>query len=303
MLPLGEPVPPTPAGAQQSAFAAPSAALPATAARLTAAHVGATHLSPAAPVTPRTSAARGTAPHVGAAHPDAQRPAVRPSSPPARRPLEGPLDPGELLNRWLEATADGEDLRPRLLRCADGHLLSLPVARWAGPVDAADETLLARARGPVLDVGCGPGRLTAALHERGVEVLGLELVEALPVLAHRAGAPVLLQDVYGVLPRAGEWGSVLLADGNVGIGGDPVRLLRHLEPLLSVDGVVLLEVQPGVVPPPGRVRLEGLGVTSAWFDWTVVGIADVAGLARAAGLALAQTWECQDRAFAALRRG
>ncbi len=209
-------------------------------------------------------------------------------------------DPSAVLSRWLREVADGEDLAPRLLRLSDGRVLPLPVARWAGPVDAADESLMVRARGPVLDIGCGPGRLTAALHRRGVEVLGLELVESIPVLARAAGAPLLLGNVFGDVPRAGEWGSVLLADGNIGIGGEPVRLLRRARELLHPGGSVLCELHVGRAVPSGQVRLEGLGTTSAWFSWAMLGRRGLPEAAAAAGLAVEETWSAQGRRFAAL---
>ena len=210
-------------------------------------------------------------------------------------------DPGAMLARWITETAGGEDdLQPRLLRLADGHLLPLDIARWSGPVDEADRSLLARAAGSVLDVGCGPGRLTAELHTRGVDVLGLELAPELPVLARAAGAPLLVGDVFHHVPRAGEWDSVLLADGNVGIGGDATVLLRRAAELVCPLGRVLVELTPGVEQPAGPVRLEGLGSTSAWFPWALLGRSGLPAVAAAAGLGLSETWSASGRLFAVL---
>jgi SAM-dependent methyltransferase len=212
----------------------------------------------------------------------------------------GGCDPATLLAGWLAEVQSGDDLRPRLLRLPDGRVLALPVARWAGPVDSTDELLLDRAVGPVLDVGCGPGRLTAALHQRGVDVLGLELVEQIPVLVRRAGAPLWLGDVFSELPRVGHWRSVLLADGNLGIGGDAVRLLRRLRALLSPQGQILCELHPGSEAPAGPVRLEGLGTTSSWFSWSLLGRSALPAAAAAAGLTVSESWSSQGRDFAAL---
>lgn len=225
-------------------------------------------------------------------------PLTEPISRPA--PTAPGCDPAALLTGWLREVAAGEDRTPRLLRLPDGRALPLPVARWAGPVDVADESLLARASGPVLDVGCGPGRLTAALHARGVEVLGLELVEPIPVLARAAGAPLLLGDVFGAVPRAGQWRSVLLADGNIGIGGDAVRLLRRVRELLGPGGQVLCELHPGPEAPAGPVRLEGRGATSAWFSWAFLGRSALPGVAADAGLSVHESWSSRGRQFAAL---
>ena len=212
-------------------------------------------------------------------------------------------DPALLLSTWFAETAGGvDDLKPRLLRVPGGHLVPLDVARWSGPVDDADQTLLSRSCGAVLDVGCGPGRLTVALHARGIDVMGLELVGSIPVLARAAGAPFQVGDVFGEVPRAGEWDVVLLADGNVGIGGDPVRLLRRAAALIDPAGRVLVELHAGPEPAPGLVRLEGLGATSAWFRWATLGSSAVAATAGAAGLAVHETWSSHGREFAELVR-
>ena len=60
-----------------------------------------------------------------------------------------------------------------VMRTSDGRGLPLQIPRWCEPPDAVDEALLQCCQGPVLDVGCGPGRLTIALTERGVQALGV----------------------------------------------------------------------------------------------------------------------------------
>ena len=75
----------------------------------------------------------------------------------------------------LYEEAIDEQAAALVLRTADGRALPLHVSRWCGPPDAADEELLRRCRGPVLDVGCGPGRLTVALTERGIQALGVDI--------------------------------------------------------------------------------------------------------------------------------
>ncbi|HEX6444717.1 MAG TPA: class I SAM-dependent methyltransferase, partial [Streptosporangiales bacterium] len=57
---------------------------------------------------------------------------------------------------------------------ADGGTSPLPVDRWR-VLRAADEALLRRCVGPVLDVGCGPGRLVTELAARGQLALGIDV--------------------------------------------------------------------------------------------------------------------------------
>lgn len=215
--------------------------------------------------------------------------------------------PDDVLVDWLaEAGAGDTSLHPRLLRLTDGRVLPLNVDRWAGPVTAGDLSLLRRSEGPVLDVGCGPGRLTAALHRRGADVLGIEVLDQLPVLARRASAPVHVGDIFSPLPREGEWRTILLADGNVGIGGDAVRLLTRLRALLADGGGILCELHPGLDLPPDAaagalVRLEGLGCASGWFRWALLGAAELPTVAERAGLTVSERWSADRREFAALR--
>ncbi|CAM5686298.1 Methyltransferase domain-containing protein OS=Streptomyces tendae OX=1932 GN=GUR47_20350 PE=4 SV=1 [Streptomyces tendae] len=117
--------------------------------------------------------------------------------------------------------------RDRLLflRRADGWLLPLEVERWCARADTVDLEVLDRCEGAVLDVGCGPGRLVAELAARGRTVLGIDVSEAAVARTVRLGGQCLRRSVFEPLPGEGRWDTVLLMDGNVGIGGDPRALL------------------------------------------------------------------------------
>ena len=77
--------------------------------------------------------------------------------------------------------------------------------------------------GPTIDVGCGPGRLTEALGGLGHLVLGIDVTPEAVGHPCTGARTALRRDVFAPLPGEGRWGTALLADGNVGIGGDPVR--------------------------------------------------------------------------------
>ena len=105
----------------------------------------------------------------------------------------------------------------------------------------------------------------------------------------------------GACVGAGQWQTVLLADGNTGIGGAPARLLRRVRELLAPGGSVLCELQPWA-SPAGPVRLDGLGSTSAWFPWSVLDAPSLRAAAGAADLTPADAWECDGRSFLELVR-
>jgi SAM-dependent methyltransferase len=118
-------------------------------------------------------------------------------------------------------------------RC--GTVISLPSARWWREPGREEEAILDLAIGPVLDLGCGPGRHTVALARRGVRSLGVDSSSAAVAAARARGAAVVHRSVFDRLPDEGRWASALLLDGNVGIGGDPVALLRRVRSLVRAD--------------------------------------------------------------------
>ncbi|HEY4005938.1 MAG TPA: class I SAM-dependent methyltransferase [Pseudonocardia sp.] len=177
----------------------------------------------------------------------------------------------------------------------------LPVQRWRADAGRSDRWLLERCQGPTVDLGCGPGRLVVALTERGVPALGVDSSTVAIKLCTSRGAVALRRDVFGALPGEGRWDHALLADGNVGIGGNPVALLCRARQLLNRHGSVLVELarHPGLWR--GSARLVGPdGRPGGWFPWAQVGRQAIHGVAESAGLRLCRV-EGRRRVFAELR--
>lgn len=190
------------------------------------------------------------------------------------------------------------------LHLRTGATRPLPVEQWAAPADHTEVGLLRHLAGPVLDLGCGPGRLVAALSEMGVPALGVDASPVAIELARSLGAPVLQRSVFDPIPGEGRWASVLLVDGNVGIGGDPVALLGRLRELLADDGQALVEVDP---PGSGSLttdaRIEREGRLSEWFPWACVDADELDDVAAAASLRRRRWLVDAGRWFAVLERG
>jgi SAM-dependent methyltransferase len=183
----------------------------------------------------------------------------------------------------------------------DGSVLRVALDRWLGPLMAADEAVLDRAQAPVLDVGCGPGRHVLALARRGHLALGVDIAPAAVRVARLRGAPAIEGSVFDRIPGAGTWGSALLLDGNIGIGGAPEALLARLRDLLRPGGEALVELAPPGVPATNEhIRLEYAGRQSSPFAWAYVGSDAIEALARTAGFTVAERWDAERRWFARL---
>ncbi len=75
--------------------------------------------------------------------------------------------------------------------------------------------------------------------------------------------------MFARIPGSGTWGSALLLDGNIGIGGAPDALLVRLRQLLCAGGEVLVELAPA-----GPVQQTVIRAT-AGFPWRASGAPDL----------------------------
>ncbi|TCC08835.1 methyltransferase domain-containing protein [Kribbella soli] len=178
------------------------------------------------------------------------------------------------------------------------------VDRWTAPADDVDRLALSRCEGPVLDIGCGPGRIVTALAERGIPALGVDVSPRAVSLTTSRGASALHRPVQDRLPGEGRWGSVLLMDGNIGIGGDPADLLRRCAELVRPDGLVLVEVDPDddLDERSPIVLRSSTGRHSTPLPWARVGTRALIRHARATHLHPTEDWRTPHRAFLTLRR-
>ncbi len=225
-----------------------------------------------------------------------------------------------MLGHLYDRALDGERC---WIRHEDGEVRPLPAHRWLGTGcsddgsgvsgDALDEdfdeAVTQMCSGPTIELGCGPGRLVARLIQRGIPALGIDRSATAIHLAGRGGAPALLGDVFEPSPASGRcpqpgtglWQTVLLVDGNVGLGGDPLRILGRAAELLCRGGRCVAEFDVEAIGIRARwVRLESARDVGPWFRWASVGVDSAATLAAQVGLTLTSVRLIGGRVIASL---
>lgn len=186
----------------------------------------------------------------------------------------------------------------------------LDVGAWFR-VTAGERALVAALRGPVLDVGCGPGRLVTAARSLGLDAVGIDVDPEAVRLARESGGEAIHGSVFDAAAaldatarRGPGWGGALVVDGNIGIGGDPVSLLARIWELTAPDALAWVETaaKPWINHRFTARVLDARGRESGAFPWAAVGWQVLPALANACGWDTLATRSLEGRVFCQLRR-
>jgi SAM-dependent methyltransferase len=174
-----------------------------------------------------------------------------------------------------------------------------PVAQWP----TAERRALRWARGRVLDVGVGAGRVALELQSRGRSVVGIDVSPGAVEVARRRGVrDVRLLAFETVDESLGSFDAMVMFGNNFGLFGSPSRarrLLRKLRPLAA--RIVAASNDPGATEDPAhlayqdrnrklgrmpgqlRLRVRYRDLAGPWFDYLIVSPEEMASIIEGTG--------------------
>ncbi|MDA1100155.1 MAG: class I SAM-dependent methyltransferase [Proteobacteria bacterium] len=138
---------------------------------------------------------------------------------------------------------------------------------------------LARPAGPVLEAGCGAGRVLRHYHERGVEIIGLDFIASVLAAIHREDAriPLAAGDITN-LPFPNETFSAVLAFGLYhGLEAGLDEAMADTRRVIKTGGVLCASMRldnlqnrmtdrlAGTSASSERLRFHKLNLTTAEF--------------------------------------
>ena len=121
-------------------------------------------------------------------------------------------------------------------------------------------------RGRSSTSAAGPGQASGGGPARsGWQALGIDTSAEAVRQARGRGARALEQSIFAPVPQPGHWQSVILLDGNIGIGGSVTALLRRCRQLIATSGTLLVEVDAdeGIDTAYSAVLEDGTGTEAS----------------------------------------
>ena len=150
------------------------------------------------------------------------------------------------------------------------------------------------AKGRVLDIGCGAGRFSLRLQQKGFDVTGIDnSTGAVKVCKLRGVKNVRLMSIDKIWKfKPGSFATVIMMGNNFGLFGGfkkAKRLLKQMHTITSAEGQIIAEaVDPYQTSEPLhlayqrrnraqgrmsgqlRIRIRHQNIVGAWFDYLLV---------------------------------
>jgi SAM-dependent methyltransferase len=154
------------------------------------------------------------------------------------------------------------------------------------------------ARGRLLDVGAGAGRVSLHLQERGHEVVAIDNSPgAVEVCRRRGVRDARLLDFAEVDESLGVFDTIVLLGNNFGVFGSGPKAKRLLRPLYRRRNV-----ERGRLPGQIRIRVRFRTIVGPWFDYPMVSPAEMRDILDGTKWRLAQTIDSDDSYVAVIEK-
>jgi 2-polyprenyl-3-methyl-5-hydroxy-6-metoxy-1,4-benzoquinol methylase len=149
----------------------------------------------------------------------------------------------------------------------DGFIMAFDpaylLAPFSGWNDPNERQAMRSVRGRVLDVGCGGGRVSLHLQDRGLSVVGIDSSPGAVAVSRRRGVlDVRLTSLEGIPAGWGLFDTVVFLGQNFGMLGSRARaqrILRQLSELTTATGRIVAET----FDPPRRRRSRPAAIRRA----------------------------------------
>jgi len=144
----------------------------------------------------------------------------------------------------------------------DGRVETLPVIDYLKPLlewDDQERLGIQHAKGKILDIGCGAGRVLIHLQNCGHEVVGIDLAPGAVEACQKRGIKEVYQMSAADLKFSdAEFDSIVMYGNNFGVLGDDdsiIKMLRTFHRITSDDGVIIAG-SADVVKTDDKVHLD-----------------------------------------------
>lgn len=168
------------------------------------------------------------------------------------------------------------------------------------------------ARGRVLDVGCGAGRVALYLQEEGHEVVAIDNSPlAIDVCRQRGVTDARLMSITETGKQLGQFDTIVMFGNNFGLFGSPERarwLLRRWKAMTTPEARIIAETldptqtsnpdhlsyhernrQRGRLPGQVRIRVRFRRAVGNWFDYLFVSREEMAEIVAGTGWRVVRT--------------
>jgi len=200
-----------------------------------------------------------------------------------QRPDPDPAD-------WADPTATYDEVAPAYAEAFGDELADKPFDRALLDRVAAVLRIRASADAPVCDLGCGPGQIGAALVDRGLPVVGIDLSPGMVAQGRRSNPAVTFeQGDMTALPRPdGSFTGIVSFYAIIHLPRSRVpTALAEMHRTLVDGGELVLAVHQG----EGSLHADEMLGQAADLDATLFSLEELSGLVEAAGFGVREAHE------------